>query len=69
LDIYAMRDAPTALASPILGLKDGRLEETMNAVVRVKLTEKKSGKVVFNDNGIHAGLEVAGNIEELFIGI
>jgi hypothetical protein len=69
LDIYAMRDAPTALASPILGIMDGRIEETMNAVVRVKLTEKKSGKVVFNDNGIHAGLEVAGNIEELFIGI
>lgn len=67
LEIHAQRDAPTALASPILGLMDGRIEETMNAVVRVKLTEKKSGKIVFDDRGMHAGLEVAGNIEELFM--
>ena len=67
LDIHALRDAPTALASPILGLMDGRIEETMNAVVQIKLTEKKSGKLLFDDKGIHAGLEVAGNIEELFI--
>lgn len=67
LDIHALRDAPTALASPILGLMDGRIEETMNAVVHVKLTEKKSGRVVFDDKGKHGGLEVAGNIEELFI--
>lgn len=67
LEIYALRDAPTALASPILGLMDGRIEETMNAVVHVTLTEKKSGKVVFDDKGLHAGLEVAGNIEELFM--
>ena len=67
LDIHALRDAPTALASPILGLMDGRIEETMNAVVHVKLTEKKSGRVVFDDKGMHAGLEVAGNIEEMFM--
>ena len=67
LDIHALRDAPTALASPILGLMDGRIEETMNAVVHVTLTEKKSGKIVFDDKGMHAGLEVAGNIEELFM--
>jgi hypothetical protein len=66
LDIHVLRDAPTALASPILGLMDGRIEETMNAVVQIKLTEKKSGKLLFDDKGIHAGLEVAGNIEELF---
>jgi len=67
LEIYSLRDAPTALASPILGLMDGRIEETMNAVVHVTLTEKKSGKIVFDDKGMHAGLEVAGNIEELFM--
>jgi len=67
LEIIAVRDTPTALASPILGLMDGRIEETMNAVLHVKLTEKKSGKILYIDKGKHGGLEVAGNVNELFI--
>lgn len=67
LEILAKRDEPTSLASPILGLMDGRIEETMNASVHIRLIEKKTGKIVFDDKGVHAGLEVAGNVEELFI--
>lgn len=65
LDIQVVRDKPTALASPILGLMDGRIEETMNAVVHIQLTERKSKRIVWEDTGHHGGLEVAGQLERI----
>jgi tocopherol cyclase len=67
LEILARREAATALASPILGLMDGRIEESMNARVEVNLIDKRSGTSIFNDIGRNAGLEVAGKIEEIII--
>lgn len=67
LEIVARRGMSTSLASPILGLMDGRIEESMNAVIEVSLTDRKSGKTVFCDVGRNAGLEVAGKIEEILI--
>lgn len=67
LEIRVQREAATALASPILGLMDGRIEESMNALVEVNLTDRKTEKVIFNDIGRNAGLEVAGKIEEIII--
>ncbi len=68
LEIQVMREPSTALASPILGLMDGRIEESMNARPEVMLTERKSGKIIFSDSGRNGGLEVAGKIEEIIIG-
>ena len=65
LEILARREAATALASPILGLMDGRIEESMNAQIEVNLIDRKSGISIFNDVGRNAGLEVAGKIEEI----
>jgi tocopherol cyclase len=67
LEIRTMREAATTLASPILGLMDGRIEESMNACVEVSLTERKSGKTIFSDTGRNGGLEVAGKIDEIII--
>jgi len=67
LEILVRREKATALASPILGLMDGRIEESMNALLEVKLTDRKSGKTILNDNGRNTGLEVAGKIEEIMI--
>lgn len=67
LKIFVRREAATALASPILGLMDGRIEESMKAFVEVNLTDRKSGKSIFNDVGRNAGLEVAGKIQEIII--
>ena len=67
LEILVLREAATALASPILGLMDGRIEESMNARVEVNLVDRKSGKSIFNDVGRNAGLEVAGKIEEIVV--
>jgi hypothetical protein len=68
LEILAHRDAATALASPILGFMDGRIEESMTATIEVKLTDMKNKTTVFHDTGRNAGLEVAGKISELFTG-
>jgi tocopherol cyclase len=65
LSIVAHRDQATSLASPINGLMDGRIEESMSSIVNVELIETKSRKVIFSDKGYHAGLEVAGDIQKI----
>jgi hypothetical protein len=65
LEVEVERDAPTALASPILGLIDGRIEETMNAVANIQLIEKRTNRVLLEDSGHNTGLEVAGDIERI----
>ena len=65
LEIDADRSDSTSLASPIQGFMDGRIEESMTACIHIKLTERKSGSVIFEEVGEHAGLEVAGNYDKL----
>ena len=65
LEILAERDEATELAAPIQGFMNGRIEETMNARLNVKLVHRKSGKTILEDTGINAGLEVAGTITEI----
>lgn len=67
LEIIAHRSASTALASPIHGFMDGRIEETMTAKINLQLTDKHKNKIIFEDMGRNAGLEVAGKIEEIMI--
>lgn len=67
LDILAHRSHATALASPIHGFMDGRIEESMTAKVELSLFDKKAQKTIFQDVGRNAGLEVAGAIEEIMI--
>ena len=68
LEILAHRKAATELASPILGFMDGRISESMTSEIAVKLIDKKTQEVVFTDTGRNAGLEVAGKINEIFVG-
>jgi tocopherol cyclase len=67
LEILGHRDHATSLASPILGLMDGRIEESMTSKTDVQLYDKKSRQIIFNDTGRNTGLEVAGKIEEIMI--
>lgn len=67
LEIEAVRKDGTVLAAPILGFMDGRIEESMQSTIKVKLTDKKTSQVLFEDEGRNAGLEVAGKIEEIII--
>lgn len=65
IEILAHRDKATALASPILGLMDGRIEESMTALTAVQLYDKKNRKVILDDTGRNTGLEIAGKISEI----
>lgn len=65
LEISAYRDQSTELASPIGGFMDGRIEESMNARLEIKLTDKKQNQVLLEDIGTNAGLEIAGNYHVL----
>lgn len=68
LEILAHRQAGTALVSPISGFMDGRIEESMTATVEVQLTDRKSKRILLEDTGRNAGLEVAGKIEDVLVG-
>lgn len=66
LEIIAHRDKATSLASPIRGFMEGRIEESMTSTLEVVLSEKKTNRILLLDTGKNAGLEVAGNIAEIF---
>ncbi len=68
LEIFAKREAATSLASPIAGFMDGRIEESMTAKIQVKLTDKKTKKILLEDTGRNAGLEVAGKLSDILVG-
>jgi hypothetical protein len=65
LDIEVERGEATALAAPILGLMEGRIEETMYARTKVVLKEKRSGRLLYEGVGMNTGLEVAGDVQTL----
>jgi hypothetical protein len=67
LEILSHRDKATALASPILGLMDGRIEESMTAKTEVQLFDKKTKSFLLNDTGRNTAVEVAGKIKEIFV--
>ena len=67
LEIFAHRDKATTLASPILGLMDGRIEESMTARTEVRLFDKKKNVVLLHDTGRSTGMELAGKIQEIMV--
>ena len=67
LEIMAERSASTELASPIGGFMDGRVNESMTDLLHVKLLDKRTNSFILDDVGRNAGLEVAGNIEEIIL--
>jgi len=67
LEIIAHRQEATELAAPISGFMHGRIEESMTAKIEVKLTDLKNKTIILHDTGRNAGLEVAGNVKEIFI--
>lgn len=63
LEIEAERTPGATLAAPQAGAMTGRISETLDAVVRVRLLE--GDEVVFAGAGRYAGLEVVGDITRL----
>jgi tocopherol cyclase len=67
ISINAYRDPATVLAAPVFGLMKGRIEESMNAKIKVRLMDLNKNRVILADTGRNAALEVAGDIQEIFI--
>ena len=67
LYVTANRPDATELASPIQGFMDGRIEESMTATLTIRLENTDSGEIVFEGEGVHSGIEVAGNISEIIL--
>ena len=65
LIINAHREKATTLAAPISGFMNGRIDESMNAKIDVKLFNKKNKKIILEDIGYSAGIEVAGEYKLL----
>jgi len=65
LEILAHREKSTILASPILGIMDGRIEESMTSLIDIQLYDKKNHNIILLDTGRNAGLEVAGDIRQI----
>lgn len=65
LEIYIERPrtAPALLYAPTINGMERRIEERLNAILRVRLSAGK--RVVFEETGHHAGLEVMGDIDRL----
>ncbi|MBT8232923.1 MAG: hypothetical protein HKO66_12000 [Saprospiraceae bacterium] len=67
LEITASRESATSLASPIGGFMDGRINESMTDTLHVKLIDKKKDVILLDDEGRNAGVEVAGDIQQIII--
>lgn len=68
LEIEALRNKATELISPVAGFMDGRIEESLTAVLKVQLVNKSTRKIILQDTGRNAGLEIAGATNELLTG-
>lgn len=64
LEIVAARTQGGLLRGPTRGDMSKRVDETLNAKVDVRLSASKGG-VVFRGQGLHAGLEVQGDLDRL----
>jgi tocopherol cyclase len=66
LQLDARIHETTALLSPIQGLMDGKVNESMTAELHMRLTEKRTGTTLFDDAGRNAAVDKGGEIELLF---
>ncbi len=63
--IKASRDKTGHLKAPVSGAMDRRIAESLDARVDLLLTHQ-DGKLILEGTGMHAGLELVGEVEGLF---
>lgn len=63
LEITGEQAPGAKLVSPIIGEMTGKVNESMQGKLHVRLFEKE--RLIFEGNGCNAGLEIAGAVEEL----
>jgi len=68
LEILAERNDSTELAAPVSGFMDGRISESMTSLMEVTLYDRINHRILFQDTGRNACLEVAGKVNEIMLG-
>ena len=63
LKLEALYDKGGILKAPKKGIMDVEITESITSTVKVELAEK-SGRLIFRDEGVNTGLELAGNYEK-----
>jgi hypothetical protein len=66
LEARALTDKAIPLASPLRGLMDGRIEESMTCEVSIVLTDRKNDRIIFSGTGRNTSIEVSGPSETLY---
>jgi len=62
--ITARRAGHGLLAAPVNGAMDRRIAESIDATIILKISDKH-GNLIFDENGIYAGLELVGDMKDL----
>ena len=65
LKVLVHRSKTATLAAPIQGFMDAKIDESMTSKIEIKLIERKTNTVIFEDVGKNAGCEVAGKYDVL----
>ena len=65
LKVLVYRSKTATLAAPIQGFMDAKIDESMTSKIEVKLIERITNTIIFEDVGKNAGCEVAGKYDVL----
>jgi hypothetical protein len=66
LELRAEIHETTPLLSPIKGLMEGKVNESMTSNLHVTVTEKRTGAVILDEIGRNAAVDKGGEIKLLF---
>ena len=69
LAIEARREKGTNLPAPKLGQMTSKVNESLRAEIKVRLTEKKIDATLYEGLGRNAGLEFVGDTTEMLVGL
>jgi len=65
LRVKAVANSSSELIAPSLDGMTRTIQESLNAVIRIKLVNKKSNAILIDDESENSGFEAAGNLEQL----
>jgi len=69
MEISGKREEGACLKTPRAGGMTGRINETLNSSISLRLSGKRGGETLYSGVGRRAGLEYAGDVRELISGL
>lgn len=64
LEIFGKKNRNGILKAPVFGEMDRNIHEGIDAIVKIRVTSLE-GKLIYEGEGVNAGLEMVGNLSEL----